>query len=171
MALRRAGYRVYHLSRPTHGFSPTRFGVRWLNPVLKRAEDRYLGGRIVITGASPVSALRELRARLEANQVVSITVGDIATTTALVPLPGGAVRVSTGPANLALRTGAALIPVFGHRERSGRFVVRLGTPLAAAGERAEIDTALARYAAQLDAAIEAHPEQWTGWRTGSFEPA
>ena len=48
--LHEAGYLVSHLSRPTHGISPTRFGIRILNPFWTRIENRYLAERVVIRG-------------------------------------------------------------------------------------------------------------------------
>jgi lauroyl/myristoyl acyltransferase len=164
MALAESGYGVAHVSRPTHGFSASRFGVRFLNPLKKRVEDRCLRGRIVIEGESAVGALREARRRLAMNQVVSITVGDAAAATFAVPLLGGTLAVATGPAGLALRTGAALLPVFSHRERSGTRTVTVGAPLNAAS----VETVLVRFAAALEGAVLAHPDPWTGWRTGSF---
>jgi hypothetical protein len=58
--------------------------------------------------------------------------------------------------------------VFSHREASGEFVVCLGEAIAAAGEQAAPEVVVARYGQALEAAITAHPEQWTGWRTGSW---
>ena len=40
MAFHNAGYQVTHLSRPGHGFSASPFGVRYLNPLWTRVEDR-----------------------------------------------------------------------------------------------------------------------------------
>lgn len=168
IALRRAGFAVVHLSRPTHGFSSTRFGVRFLNPIRKRAEDRYLGSRVVIEGASAVGAMRALQRHLAANEVVSITVGDAATSAGEVALFGGALAVSLGPANLARVSGAALLPVFLSREPNGEFAVRLGEALAAPGEAAPPARVLQRYGEQLTAAIAARPDQWTGWRSGGW---
>ena len=37
-----------HLSRYSHGYSPTRLGARWLNPVRTGVEARYLAERIVV---------------------------------------------------------------------------------------------------------------------------
>ena len=164
MAFADAGYGVAHVSRPTHGFSTSRFGVRFLNPLKKRVEERYLRGRIVIEGESAVGALREAQRRLALNQIVSITVGNAAAVTFPAPLLGGTHAVATWPAGLALRTGAALLPVFSHREPSGARTVSIGEPLNAP----DVEATLRRFAAALEAAVLAHPDQWTGWRTGSF---
>ena len=77
IALHRAGYRIVHLSHPRHGFSSSSFGVRYLNPVHRRAEDRYLAERVVLSLASPVGAMRTLMQRLKSNGVVTVTVRDL----------------------------------------------------------------------------------------------
>jgi lauroyl/myristoyl acyltransferase len=51
LALHDAGFKVSHLSRPDHGFSSTRFGIRYLNPVRSRYEDALLAERIVFDRA------------------------------------------------------------------------------------------------------------------------
>ncbi len=53
MAFHRAGLAVSHLSRASHGFSGSRLGVRVLNPIHTKVEDRYLrnGSRCRSTAA------------------------------------------------------------------------------------------------------------------------
>src|SRR5688572_27730248 len=41
-AVQQAGYPVSHLTRPEHGYSKSRLGMRYLNPIRRRAEDRFL---------------------------------------------------------------------------------------------------------------------------------
>src|SRR3989304_494056 len=103
MALADAGYRGTH-------FSGSRFGVRLLNPVQRRVEDRYLEERLLFTGRTGVGALRSLHERLRENRVVSITVGDIAQNVVELPILGGRVSLAVGPLQLASTTGAALRP-------------------------------------------------------------
>ena len=60
-ALHEAGYRVSHLSRSGHNISSTRFGIRALNPIWTRIEDRFLAERVLIRDDDPGSALAVLR--------------------------------------------------------------------------------------------------------------
>jgi hypothetical protein len=53
MALHRFGYRAVQLSRPDHGFSGSSFGMRYLNPLWARVENRFIEERIMITGDRP----------------------------------------------------------------------------------------------------------------------
>jgi lauroyl/myristoyl acyltransferase len=174
MVLHAAGYGLVHLSRLGHGYSPTRFGVRVLNPVRTRAEDRYLAERVVIgEGCSLGEAMRTLARRLAANRAASITVGAQGVKTRAAPFLGGELRVATGAPNLALRTGAPLLPVFTVRDAPGRFLTVIESPLQAdqnlGRERATQDLV-----ADLVARIEGHARRWpdqfhwhddvTGWR-------
>lgn len=90
---------------------------------------------------------------------------------------GRPASTSTGPAVLALRTGAALVPGFARRLPDGRFHAVFCPPLeppqglprsqAAAAYSQTVNDALAR-------AISDHPEQWLWlhdrWRPGPYRP-
>jgi lauroyl/myristoyl acyltransferase len=174
MALHAAGYGLVHLSRAEHGGSPTRFGVRVLNPVRVRAENRYLAERVVIGEGCPLGeAMRTLARRLAANRVVSITVGAQGAKTRAAPFLGGELRVATGAPSLALRTGAPLLPVFTVREGPGRFLTAIEPPLRAdpglGRERATQDL-VADLVARTEGRARRWPDQFhwyddvTGWR-------
>ncbi|HVR30409.1 MAG TPA: hypothetical protein VMS86_12855, partial [Thermoanaerobaculia bacterium] len=93
-ALHAAGHPLHHLSRPSHGFSATRFGVRWLNPIRTQVEDRYLAERLVLSAETTVACMRRLRTLLEQGEMVSITVGDWARQSVEIPCLGGRVRLA-----------------------------------------------------------------------------
>jgi lauroyl/myristoyl acyltransferase len=85
----------------------------------------------VVIGTTPLpEALRTLAQRLAANRVVSITAAAQGVKTRAAPFLGGELRLATGAPNLALRTGAILLPVFAVREGSGRFLTVIEPPLA-----------------------------------------
>ena len=85
MALHRTGYYACQLSRPGHGFSSTSFGIRFLNPIWIRVEDRFIAERVVIYGETAAEALTVLRKRLAANGIVIITLAPLAHKFAEVP--------------------------------------------------------------------------------------
>jgi hypothetical protein len=66
---------VWHLSRPEHGFSKSRFVVRFLNPIRVRAELNHLGGRILIDRSAPNNAKKSSERLLGENKIISITAG------------------------------------------------------------------------------------------------
>jgi lauroyl/myristoyl acyltransferase len=160
--LHEAGYLVSHLSRPTHGISPTRFGVRILNPFWTRIENRYLAERVVIRNNDSRAALAVLRARLKEGRIVSITVGDQARRTAEVNLPSTTVRIATGPLHLARTMNAVLLPVFTVIRKTGTIVVNVEGPLIGGGdEQGKAYECLAQcYACKLEGYLQQYPDQW-----------
>ncbi len=165
IALAEASVDVTHLSRPTHGFSITRFGVRFLNPLQSKIEDRFLKERVLILDHAAVRALVTLRDRLQKNGVVSITVGDMAHRVVQAPFLGGRINLSTGPAELARMTGAALFPVFTVRDGDDAYCTHIGRPLGADGVDgpAYFQAVAAGYADQLLPFVRNHPECWKSW--------
>jgi len=160
-----AGYRVTHLSRPTHGFGTSAFAIRWLNPIWTRIEERFLLERLVMTPGAEATTLRALRRRLEHNGLVSISVGDEGVRTVEVPFLESRLRLATGPMTLALTSGAPLLPVFTVRGPSGGLRVEIETALTVPPDptrrRREAQIALA-YAARLEPWVRRYPGQWLG---------
>jgi lauroyl/myristoyl acyltransferase len=175
MALKAGGYRVSHLSRPEHGFSKSQFGIRYLNPLRCNAELRYLDRRIIIDRAHPGGSLREAKAVLEENRLVSITAGAWeGHRVARGPLLKGRFVLATGAPDLAQQTGAALLPVITTRiAGSGVFEVKIGEPLATKFEDKleAIRAATAGFLAELEIAVLKSPDQWRGWNYLKFAKA
>jgi lauroyl/myristoyl acyltransferase len=168
MALSQAGYRLSHISRPEHGVSKSRFGVKYLNGFRSAAENRYLQQRIVHRRHNPEATKEAALAVLRRNELLSITVGawegrHFATGELL----GCRYAVSTGAAAFAFAAGAKLLTVFTTRDDSaGRYKVAIGAPLGESARssreefvRASTQELMARY----EAAIQKNPEQWRGW--------
>ena len=81
-----------------------------------------------------------------------------------VPFLGAPASTIPTPAELALRTGAAIIPAFSERTGPGfRYVARFGPPVAcaASGDHgADVLRITAEINRRLEDAVRAHPEQW-----------
>lgn len=174
LAMCDAGARLYHLSRPEHGFSATVFGKRVLNPVRSAAEDRLLAGRIVHDRTRPAHSLLAALRVLRAGQALSMTAGAWeGGTLARCPLLGHALSLSVAPVWLAYRSGALLVPVFAVRDDAlGGFVVHLAAPLDVRRDRPFAQTATEATAAFVRAHepwILRHPGQWRGWRSLEVE--
>jgi hypothetical protein len=166
MALHDAGFAVSHLSRPTHGFSRTEFGVSVLNRLWTRIEDRYLNERITIRKENKQVALKILRQRLKAKQIVSITVGPWARRMAEASFFAVQMRVPTGPVWLATEFDAVLLPVFTNRSEDGSFEVRIADAieLSKIGSREDaLRDGAQRLAADLRVFVSKYPGQWRGW--------
>lgn len=171
MALHGHGYAVSHLSRPTHGFSDTRFGMRWMNPIRQKVELRYLRERIVMREDGDIRAMRLLRERLASGGIVSVAVDRTAIRTVPAPFLDGHLHLATGPLTLARTSGAPLLPVFSYRDGRG-FRVVIERPLDVPTERgrpAQLNT-INRFAALLERYVLAHAGEWTGWMSGVYAP-
>jgi KDO2-lipid IV(A) lauroyltransferase len=164
-ALSQAGYALSHLSHPRHGYSGSRFGMRALNAIPRRAEDRYLAERVMRTPESALAALRLLKSRLESNRLVSLTARADGIRPVAARLFGAELALGTGAPDLAHATGAVLLPVFAWRA-AGNYRVAVEPPIElapGATRRAAAEAAAADYAARLERRIIAHPGQWLGW--------
>lgn len=174
MTLHDAGYAVSHLSAFSRGFSPnscwswtrSRFGMKVLSPLRTRIEDRYLRERVVIPLDGGLRWMRTLTDRLRAGGVVSIRAGDVGERTLELPFLASTLRLATGPASLALATGAALLPVCCIRRGPGDFVIAIEPPLrsgAGARGRDATDDLVRAFAARLEGWVRRQPHLWSGW--------
>lgn len=167
-ALFDAGFPLAHLSRPAHGFSPHPFGQRFVNPILRRAETRFLSERIVIDDEHTIRPLRRLKALLAENRVVSITVTASASRVSEFQFLGGTLTLPQGPVELARSSGALLLPVFTIGSLPNP-EVRIAPPLnVEATGTAGVNTVLQSVVRWLAEMIELHPLDWIGWRAGLF---
>lgn len=166
MALHQEGYVVSHLSRPEHGFSSTRFGQKFLNPIWTKAEEKYLRERIVIKQDRTLSAVRRMSALLNKNQLVSVTVGRKGRKTAELAFLNGRISLATGALNLAAASRAAVLPVFTVRKSYREFEVVIDPPLSfdlPCNRHESIEIMLRRYVQRLEPYVSEHPGQWLGW--------
>jgi len=168
IALHRRGHRVSHLSRPEHGFSKTRFGIAALNPVRCAPEDRYLEQRIVFDRHSPSSAMRRMVKALGDGRIVSITAGAWeGSELAEGMLCGGRLSIAIGASRLALRTGAALLPVFSVRDSEVGFRTVIEPLIALPACRTPAEThgaAVAEFLRRHEPWVRRFPDQWRGWK-------
>lgn len=168
-ALASAGFEIHHLSRPGHNFSNTRFGVRFLNAVVRRAENRHLRERIIVDDANQVAVSRRIMEVLRQNRLVSVTVTGLGSQVFQAPALDGVVRVATGAPHFALRSGAPLLPVLSYRDGE-EYVVQIGEPIPVEGMSRDsaCQFAVQELARRLDNFVQAHPLDWSGWLRGSY---
>jgi lauroyl/myristoyl acyltransferase len=111
------------------------------------------------------AAVRELLAALRRNEVLGlVTDRDIFESGPLVQFFDAPTQFADGPAALALRTGAALLPSVGIRRPDGSFVAIIEPPLSLpdTGDRKRDVVDLTQAVAKrLEYHIAHHPEQWT----------
>lgn len=168
MALYREGAGLTHLSSVNHGTSRTHFGVRWLNPIKLRVEDRCLAERVMMTEHNRMACMRTLAKRLSNNKVVSIVAGSDGVRALKRPFCAGSIQLATGPASLALAAGAALLPLFTIYRGPGRFDVRVEAPLVApAGldRSGRVEALVTQYAERLEDQARRQPCQFYAWQS------
>lgn len=166
IAMHQAGFSMSHLTHPRHGFSWTRFGMQFLNPVRTQVEERYLRERVCMGMDSAATAVNILRDRLHAGGIVSITARDIARKPVRVPFLGGYMSLAIGAPNFALQTKSTLLPVHALQMDSGGYVAIIEPPIVMddtqprwiAGE-----AAVREYARRLEPYVREYPDQWLGW--------
>jgi lauroyl/myristoyl acyltransferase len=166
-ALAQTGFKIWHMSRPEHGFSKSRFGIKVLNPVRVRAELPHLAGRIVINRGNPTKAKKSAEQLLRGNNIVSITAGAwegrrIAT----VKLFNGTIELATGAPALADCCNAVLLPVFTVRDR-GQIRIIIDRPIdipANPDAMARLALMSQEFCNRLQPHVLSYPDQWRDWK-------
>ena len=111
------------------------------------------------------SLFGELTATLRRNELVFLVVDrDVGGGGVPMELFGRPTRLPAGPALLALRTGAPIVPTYVSRRRDGRLDGVVGPPLElhrTADRRADLNEISRLVTARLEYHIGRYPEQWT----------
>jgi len=118
----------------------------------------YGGNEALSRGTSP----RELLSRLRKGRVITLGI-DQNCTDLFVPFFGVPAGTPTGPAVIALRTGAKLLPSFCVREPDDSYRIIFGEPItpASTGDRdADVARVTAEASAALERVVRRYPEQW-----------
>jgi lauroyl/myristoyl acyltransferase len=163
---------VAALSQYNHGllvgqaFFDARVGPA-VSPLMWRGENRHLGERVVLTATNTTAALRRLLDVLASNGVVKIT-GDLDNGHApqSVTVNRADLRIATGAARLAQRSGAALLPVTVTFRSVNRVQIEILAPLAVptgSGKAASAEL-VERFAGIVAEFVRADPAQWPKWR-------
>ena len=168
-ALHLAGHRVWHLSRPEHGFSKSTLGIAALNPIRVRAEIGHLAGRIVFERDKPLAATLAAQRLLRKNGILSITAGAWeGGRLAQIDILGGSLELAVGAPGLARLTGAALLPVFtvrGEGEDTIRVIIESPLAVPAEGGMDEaLQDAARQFGNRLENYVRRYPIEWRDWK-------
>jgi hypothetical protein len=165
-AIKEAGFDLFFLSTPGHGYSLTRFGRRWLNPVRVRCEDRYLAERVLMQDGAELQALRRLERLLRDNRLVAIACRATGRRQVRVTIERGRLPLATGAPSLALSAGAPLLPVFVLRKGLDAFDVVVEAPLVASdrtSRHAAVDELARGFGARMEAHLRSAPAGGNVW--------
>ena len=118
------------------------------------------------------NAARRSIAALRRNEVLGVLPDQNDIGGIFVPFFGRAAATAAGPATMALRTGATVLPAFIHREPDNTHVVKIYPPIAYedTGDReADVRNLTIAINEAIERAIREHPEQWfwlhNRWKT------
>ena len=154
----------------SHGGSSTHLGQLVIRK-LHRAADPGLPVEVVDVDENSTAYIELLMERLRQHGLVCINAfGTLGRRFVEVDFLGRKQRFAKGFANLAISTGAAVIPALCYRDPSGRRRVRLERPWPMAeGERLGKvqEQVLQYYVATLEAHVRQYPDQWFGWHSSA----
>ena len=165
-AMKKAGLPLVSMRSHVHPYSSSRFGMRVLNPVRTRVEDRYLEDCVLLYDGRGGSALRDLAAHLERNRLVVIAANGSEGSPLAIPFLGGTLNLALGAPTLALLHDAPLLPLFTVPDRSRGFDVIIERPLDCGSsgrtDRRAGDMAR-RFAQLLETYVRRYPTVWRSW--------
>jgi hypothetical protein len=122
----RRDFRSATSARQSTGSRARAWGFSILNPIRTRIEDSYIAERITIPLDGAVAGAKQaMSSRLEANGTVSISLVPRGARCIEFPFHEGWLRMALGAPSFALRTSAALLPVFTVCKGSSRFVTTI----------------------------------------------
>ncbi len=131
-----------------------------------------LRGRVKSIWRGQEGAARQMLRALKAGEILGLVIDqDTKVQSVFVPFFGVPAATPRAPADLALRTGAALMVGFCQRQPDGRYLLTMKElPLEPTGDReADAVRLTAMMSAEIEAAIRRHPEQWVWmhqrWKT------
>jgi KDO2-lipid IV(A) lauroyltransferase len=166
LALSAEGFHVTVVHGPKHGGSSSCLGQRVIRR-LHRAAAARLPVEVVDIDLNSAAYIELLMDRLCRNGVVCINgFGRLGRRPVALDFLGQKRYFATGPASLAITTGAALIPAFCHRDSSGRRHLTLERPCPVGGGESvgRLHERAVRYCgAALEAHVLRYPDQWMGW--------
>ena len=139
--------------------------MRWLNPIAQGAEDRFLAERITIEEGSFAAVMR-LQQRIKQNRTVGIRSIHRGGRLFELPFLGGRICIAPGAVELALATGAVLLPIFAVRNAAGHQEVHIEAPMEidrSADRNEAIAKAMTDYVRRFEPYALKYPGQWGGW--------
>lgn len=140
---------------------------RSANPYVERMRED-LGLNVIYSDRSVLTSLELLQA-LRRNEIVALQIDRLAASDSAreCDMFGSAVRLPSGPFELARLSGAPLVTVFAPRVGTRHYRIHLGglRSVARNARPAEIDACVSGVVAEMEAMIRRHPRQWF-----QFEP-
>jgi lauroyl/myristoyl acyltransferase len=170
------GLPVMSLRSYAHPLSDTWLGMRYINQLRNRAEDRSIAGIIPLERNGGAEARREIEALLRRNGIISMAPIGTGKSQIAVPFLGGTLRVARGVPSLALKTGAAIVPMTAAVRPGPVYVAEFDPPIIIetdpAGGAVRVNgqptadphlAVVEAYARPLAEKLRKEPARWRGW--------
>jgi KDO2-lipid IV(A) lauroyltransferase len=156
-------WQATNLIAPRYRLHVSTIYARESNPALQRAMAR-LRAKFGVSWIASDEGLRPLVRQLEQGHCIGMAMDTRLDTGKPVPFFGREALTNTSAAGLALRTGAALIPVRAERLPGGRYRITVYDPLESEAPEADIKEQALLLTAAVNRCFETwireHPEQW-----------
>jgi KDO2-lipid IV(A) lauroyltransferase len=118
------------------------------------------------------NAARQSIGVLRRNEVLGVLPDQNDTQGIFVPFFGRLAATASGPAYMAIRTGATVLPAFIHREPDGSHIVKIFPPIeyvVSDDLQADVKALTVQINKAVETAVKEHPEQWlwlhNRWKT------
>jgi lauroyl/myristoyl acyltransferase len=171
-ALSQAGLDFHHLRSSMHPYSATIFGMRVLNPIRTRIENRFVNNLVVLYPDKKTVAIKKVNSLLRKNEIVTITAVGAGESASNTPFLGGLLHIARGAIVISRRTLSPVHPVFITPNNDGRsfdVVIESNLEVSVEGDRSKVDSSvLEQYAGLLFHHLKQHPEIWRGWHARSL---
>ena len=170
-ALADRGLPLVTLRSYRHPYSASRFGLRILNPIQTRIEDRYITRAVTLYPERDIIALRELMQCLKENALIEIAANSDSSNPIKRPFMGGTLRLALGAPTLARLCSTPLVPVFTRITEEKDFEVMIEPPLElpeALGDQTAEENLAGRYIEFLERHLRSCPIVWRGWLSQSL---
>lgn len=157
---------VTHMRSLSHPYSSTAFGMKFLNPIRTRIENKYLEDVVWLAPGGGRVALERLSKALNRNRIVSLTATGSGKNALRVPFFGGNLSLALGVPSLAYKTGAAVVPTATLILPGPEYLVHFGSPLVVDRGLSEADFGLKlaeAYSKILAEHVRRNPGSWRGW--------
>lgn len=168
--LAQRGFNLTYLSDYRHGLSTTRFGLKFLNPLWKKAENKYLHERIVIQPDGQLGYLRTLEKRLRQNALVAMgSIPSKGQKTIPTKILNGTFPFPPGAASLALATKASLLPVFLIQRSPGELKLTIEAPINIPSKKnrhENIDIIMDKFSGLIEDYVIQYPTSFRFWDHG-----
>jgi lauroyl/myristoyl acyltransferase len=147
-----------------HAAGETDLRTRLIRPAFERREREFVESIIYLPDDSSLAFTRHLARLLGENGLIYISGdGSYGRKHIVYPFHGHLRRFATGVFNLAILTGAVLLPIFCHYDAQGGLECCVEHPLELANHARAAEGAAAQFATQLAKYVSAHPEQYQNW--------